>query len=675
VNIPADAVENWVTQPETGFTAPAHRGAVNCIAVDEAGLILSGGDDGFLVIWDEPARTARERFQLSPYSIEKIVPRPGKREIAVYESDGVGFYRVSVWDYAEKERRFILPLTNPVLYCGYTAQGTNLVLGFSSGIALFDGKTGEQRGERLGDSPVTLAISSRTERTLQTYSSSGVLAYWDLDKSNLSLSFSIPANLRTPLVFGSYRFLAGQNNNGLFVIDAVSGKTFFEAEAVPGSVLLCDNDSGASFFRVSPVDEKNGGVVLKREYFTVAQNGDVERGETFVNMDAEFSVAASFNMRHFLVGSNDGRLAFIEDGLREAAFFLFKNQTRLLDAASSPDGAIVFTDENGYGAFIPADGLGTLDSINLFAADSLNRVSSGGGNSFLLWHYGGEPAFTGLGHIFPVVKTFNGISGGYGAADDHVIDDSDSFRPLRSAAISGEKVLFLDISGGIKIFSLEDGRRLFSYTSALSLDALFVDERNILIARNAEAGRGASPFLLVDTVSGETLPAAYPVSMVFMLFKSRENNIYSAALTSAGRQIKTKVLRFDTRHPESSSVVFEYNGEDTDFSFIEYGAPAGGALTGGGGRFAGTTGGEGAFIILGDGATLNARIEPRNVDRAPAFPQKLLPQNGNFAALDVDGTISWYDGVSGRLLAMLRFYENEWLLSTPAGTKRGKLTK
>ena len=118
VNAPVSAVESWVTHPENGFIAPVHRGAVACIAVDEAGLILSGGDDGFLVIWDGAAMAARERFQLSRHTIEKIALRPGRSEIAVYEGDGIDFYRVSVWNYQEKERRFTLPVTNPVLYCG-----------------------------------------------------------------------------------------------------------------------------------------------------------------------------------------------------------------------------------------------------------------------------------------------------------------------------------------------------------------------------------------------------------------------------------------------------------------------------------------------------------------------------------------------------------------------------
>ncbi|MDR0685245.1 MAG: hypothetical protein LBF83_08960 [Spirochaetaceae bacterium] len=689
VNAPANAIEGWITRPEEDFVAPAHVGAVTCVTVDETGRILSAGEDGFLVIWDGAAMAAQERFQLGQCPVEKIAARPGRNEVAVYEDDGIDFHRVSVWNYVEKERRFTLPVTNPVLYCGYTARGNYLVLGFSGGVALFDGETGEQRGEKLGTYPVTLAVSSRTERTLQTYSPSGILDYWDLDSFTLSLSLSVPANLQTPLVFGRYRFLAGQDSGRLFVVDAVSGRTFFETEAIPGSILCRANDEDASFSRVSPVrgeDVQAGSV--RREDFTVSSGGAAWRGETFVSMDSGLSAAAVFSAglsnadadhaKNFLYGSDDGRLALAVEGRDSADFFRFENQRALLDAAIAEDGVMALIDGNDCGAFIPADfaGIEALDSITLFSANSTNRVTAGDRNTFLFWRYGDEAAFTGLDHIFPFVKTGDGApifpapaDAEAGAADEYVI--ADSGLPLRSAALAGGSVLFTDVSGGISVFSLEDSRRVFSYTSPLSLDAIFHGGRGILVARNAEAGRIAAPFLIIDTVSGETLPLAYPALAAFMLYKNRQGSVYCAVLKTSGRDIKTEVIRLNAQNPEASQTIFGYNGEDSDFSFIEYGASSGGGEFVE--SFASTIGGGNAVIVSNGGA---AAGEKREVGRGPEFPKKLLPWNGGFAALGQDGTVSWYDGVSGKLLAMLRLYETEWLLSTAAGTtKRGALTK
>jgi hypothetical protein len=673
-------LDNWITRPEESFIAPAHHGRVNCILSDSSGNIITAGDDGFIVIWDCADRTARERFQLSPYAIEKAAVHPEKNELAVYESDGVGFYRVSVWNYVEKRRLYTVQIANSVLYCAYTAQGKYLLICQNNGVLLVDSENGQPQGERLGGYPVSLAVSSKTERTLQTYSVSGALSYWDIDKSSLTQTVSVPANLRSPLVFGNYRFLAGQNDEGLFVVDAVFGRAFFKTEAIRDSLLFCAEDSSNSFFRVS----FSGGNNILWELFTIETNagvnaGVVQQGEIPLGSETSVSAAAPFDTSRFLIGLDDGRLALagIDDFIAGAEFFLFKNQRRLFDAVSVND-VIAFTGENGMGAFIPAsfDETAALDSINLFNTNSANRVTSDDKNAFLFWRCGdseGGYSFVGLEHSFPLVKFLadkNNPDSTGEEQDEYVIDDSGMSRDMRGASTNGSEVLFLDVSGNIIIFSIEEQRRIFSYSSAMSLDALFIDNRNVLVARNAETVRNTAPFLpflMIDSVSGETLPEAYPASMAFMLYKSPLNNIYSAVLKNAGNRITTGIIKFNVDRPEASETVFEYNGEDTNFSFAEYSVD-------GREHLVSSAGGEGAAVILIGGGTPNNSAQ-KPVERTPAFPQKLFSQSNGFAALDLDGTISWYDGASGRLLAMLRLYEDEWLLSTSSGkVKRGSLS-
>jgi hypothetical protein len=668
----APPVDRWITRPESGFIAPAHRGAVNCIVYDEDGNILTAGNDGFLVVWDGAAREARERFQLSSYAIEKIALRPGKHEIAVYESNGAGFYRVSVWDYAEKKRRYSISITNPLFNCAYTAFGTYLLLCFSNGVALVDSDTGNQRGNTLGEYPVSLAISSRTERTLQVYSPAGALSYWDLGRGVLSQSFSVPNNLRTPVVFGNYRFLAGQNDDGLFVVDAVSGKILFQTEAVRGSMLLCADYSGDSFFRLAFDSAGSSGGNFRREDFTV-ESGVVRRGEIEIPVDAGIvvSAAAPLDSSRFLIGVDDGGLVLINDNNfmdGGAAFFLFKNQNGIFDAASVND-TLAFIDKDGRGAFIPADfnELAERDSIDLFNANSANRIAADA-NSFLFWHYGedgGGASFTESEHNFPFTRRLIKEYPPY-EWEEYVIDNSGMRKDLRGAAVSGDKILFLNVLGEMAVFSIEQRRRVFSYTSALSLDAVFIDDRNILIANSADIGGNTAPFLLVDNVSGETLPVNYPALMAFALYKSALGNVYGAVLKNTDRHVSTEIVRFNALSPESSSAVFEYDGEDANFSFIEYSVKNTVYLVN-------SAGGEDAYITpAGD---FRGGDAPKAIGRSPAFPQKLLPQNDSFAALDGDGSIVWYDGESGKPLAMLRIYKDEWLLSTSSGKiERGIFT-
>jgi hypothetical protein len=151
--------------------------------------------------------------------------------------------------------------------------------------------------------------------------------------------------------------------------------------------------------------------------------------------------------------------------------------------------------------------------------------------------------------------------------------------------------------------------------------------------------------------------------MAFALYKSPLDNVYGAVLKNTGRRITTEIVSFNAAAPESSRAVFEYDGEDTNFSFIEYSLKNIKYLVSG-------AGGEGAYIIpLGGSRGGDSR---KLIGRSPAFLRKLLSQNNSFAVLDGDASIVWYDGVSGRLLAMLRLYQDEWLLSTSSGkVKRG----
>ncbi|MDR0408910.1 MAG: WD40 repeat domain-containing protein [Spirochaetaceae bacterium] len=675
-NPPPDGrVDGWLTRPDAAFIAPAHRGAVTSVVHDGAGNVFSAGSDGFLVIWDGENSTARERFQLSPYTIEKIAVRPEKRELAVYESDSVSFYRVSVWDYAEKRRLFTIPLSGPALYCDYTALGGYLIICLSSGVLLINAESGEQYGGKLGEYPVSFAVSSRTERTLQMYSPLGALYYWDIENSSLAQQISVPQNLRMPLVFGNFRFLAGQDNAYLFVVDAVSGKTFYQTEAVRGSLLFRVDNDDASFFRVSFDNDGN----LRREVFTV-RDGGVRSVESLVDTGGLVSTAAAFGSPRFLIGLDDGRLAAVGDsgGITggmygrhpdgDVKFFSFKNQSRVFDAAAL-NNVIAFTGENGGGAFIPADFNELLesDTINFFNTNSADRISTDNDSVFLFWQRGGdmdslEDSPGELRNSFTIAKTPVNEN----APVEYLIDDSIMHGPLRGVDINEGKILFLDVSGYAIKFSVDandEQQKMFLYASPLSLDAVFVDARSVLIARNADTGRNAAPFLLVDSVSGETLPLAYPAFMAFKLYKSPRNNVYGAVLKSVNRRVKTEIIRFDAEHPESSRAVHEYDGEYVNFSFIEYSLDNVEYLLS-------SAGGEGAYIIPLDG--LQNGEAQKMIRRTPAFPHGLLSLDEGFAVIDGDGSIAWYDGASGEALAILRIYENEWLLSTSNGkTKRG----
>ncbi|MDR2482260.1 MAG: hypothetical protein LBD08_01360, partial [Treponema sp.] len=189
-----------------------HRGAVNALAVDAQGRILSAGADGFLGIWNPGENALEERFQLSPYALTAIALRPGAEQAAVAENDSLGRCRVSVWDYRGKRNLFTLPLRDPVSYLCYSAAGNFLIIARSgrNGVLFLHPETGEAlpglpAPEGL-DSSVSFAATGKSERTMIVYSPLGSLSYWELDSGTEIRRFPVPPNLAPPVLFGNNRF-------------------------------------------------------------------------------------------------------------------------------------------------------------------------------------------------------------------------------------------------------------------------------------------------------------------------------------------------------------------------------------------------------------------------------------------------------------------------------------
>ncbi|MDR2103736.1 MAG: hypothetical protein LBP42_06510, partial [Treponema sp.] len=122
-----------------------HRGTVNDLVYIGGDQIISAGEDGFLTLWDIRRNAASDRFQVSPYGIRSMVLRPGKPQITLIESDGLGFYRISAWDYELKQRLFTLPFRDSVSYINYSAGGNFLIAARNgrTGVVFIHPETGE----------------------------------------------------------------------------------------------------------------------------------------------------------------------------------------------------------------------------------------------------------------------------------------------------------------------------------------------------------------------------------------------------------------------------------------------------------------------------------------------------------------------------------------------------
>jgi hypothetical protein len=640
-----------------------HRGKITSIQYDGQWL-LSAGEDGFLGIWDPVERRAVMRFQLSKLPILAMVRRPGKTQIACVEDEGLGQYRISAWDYLSLKNIFTLRFQDPVWSLSYSAGGSYLAISRSghTGMVLVNPETGEplldprNTPDEFPFSTCFTAIG-RTERVILVYSASGSLSYWELKKDGelrlepvlddfaLPLSFDVPENLQSPMLFGNNRFFAGFDGGGLVVFQADTGLELDRDRSLPwgklaagGDELYCltvsaDSSGGREFtgregiyqFRIndygrlqrvgfypSPANTVPSALALIPQEGTAPLIVLGDRG-ALLPLGSPFSFPAPLETREPL------GIRGVAAGEREIAFITGKNSLGLipLDFRELKDGAFLSLENAG-------------DYTRIAAAGTVFSFREGKpADRFILWQDGSpQPPphirSPGGGISLPLPLPGSGSGRGF---------------PLRSVSALGDQGLFLDVGGNVSVIALTDGQTLYTETSAGSTDAAFINENSIILGRSS-----GEPFLMINTGTRETVPVPYPSSIGIQVYRGPSGRIYGAAAEERPEGLRTSIVYIDPRDPSGLRPLAEYRGEDTALSIAESGGYVASTLEEGG------IYSSWGMIRLG---------------RGPALPLQIAGKDLFFIVLDAEGGISWHESRTGEMLALFRLYEDRWTLSTP----------
>jgi hypothetical protein len=614
-------------------TAGAHRGAVNALAFDDQGRILSAGVDGFLGIWNPADRTAVDRYQLSPYPIAGMVKRPGKSQIAIIESNGLGIYRISAWDYEKKERFFAVSFKDPLSYISYSASGSFIMAGRNSGTAsvLFihpeTGETLESPAQLSG--AAVFAATGVSERSMIAYTASGTLSYWELETREEIRRFKVPANLGSPILFGSNRFFAGIDSQGVLVLNAVSGTVIARERSIRRGKLFLSPGDLPEFWCLGAGNNP----VLYR--LTLDFAGKLEIKD---RLNLSTPVVSAINTEYRMVlGCSDGTLLALER--EETVPLAALNRRNIGEAAAAGNNLVFLCEGSGLGT-IPLNYRelreGTV--LTLEKAEPYNRISAAPESGvFVLWQSGNT-------RHPPVVRNAAGTGPG---GKELPLSKVSGRSPLRVVSILGDRGLFLDSRGNIKVASLESGELLFSSLSSGSLDAAFADNQTLILGKST----GNAPFLKIDTATGETVSLSSP-GLGARVYRSGSGALYGITVT--GEADKVSVLVKIDPSGELRSLA-EYPGEDSDCGIAEVrGVPAASL----GGEEAAFYGQQG-FIPF---------------QRTPGLPVQLIEGDGDVIVLDGDGILNWHDP-SGKAAARFSIYGNEWLLETEGKTIRGNIAE
>jgi hypothetical protein len=645
-----------------------HRGAITAMLMDERQRILSVGTDGFLQIWDRTNNAPVLRFQVSTYSISSMVLRPGKPELAIVETNASGLSRISVWDYEQKRNLFTFPFSDTVSHVYYSARGSYLLVAGSAGVTLIHSESGNTLPSPEGlTGQVVFAATGASERSMITYLSSGFLRYWNLETGAMTQSVNVPRDIKSPLLLGNNRFLAGFDASGLMVLDAVSGRVILRESNIRSGILFTGNPEGMEFICLTPVanaiNAQTGAAsspaVSTLYHLTI---GNLNRIETLnrrntANMPA-VSAGVVVSADSVALGTVDGRvMIFSQNGT--GRFMNTQAHIRIEEIAASSS-TLAFRTENSRLGFIPLDysRLNSNSSLRLEDSGPYTEISASlsGNSEFLLWQSDNTRSF-------PLIKRVSDTPQN-GSVSESYINALTLRYPLRAVSVYRNLYLFLDTVGNTRIMNQDSGSIVYDSLFSGARDAVFINERNIVLARSA--GTGNSAFLMVSINTGETVPLPLAADLGVKVYRGESGFIYGAAISRAGNNnYRTSLVYINTANPSQSYSMADLDAEDTLLSIAES-APF----------LASTLGGSGASVYRIPGinsSVSNSIYQGIAMERSAGFPKKIISGGSYFICLDSDGNITWHDPGTGKILALFRIYADTWVMEAGGNISRGRI--
>jgi hypothetical protein len=387
-------------------------------------------------------------------------------------------------------------------------------------------------------------------------------------------------------------------------------------------------------------------------HYTITTQGTLEgKNRTTISSMPMISSGVAASAGAIALGTVDGGVWFFGVTDHEPRAMSRVKLTQINSAAVSGDN-LAFLTEDKYLSILPLD-------YRLFRERDTITLENSRGNTQIIGDSGMEPGAPGRFLFWQSdnIRAFPILTSGADTLErrDVILARLALRQPLRSASLLGNQILFLDAAGNITVLSTETGSSKFNFAVTDPLDISFLDNENIIIG-HADLSQ-VSPFLMINTVTEETVPFTYPSTVGAKLYRSSEGNVYGGVVEGSSENATTALLLLDIEDPGASTRLVEYQGEDTSFIIAQSGNSV-------------------ASTIGGNGPTLHSDRGFIPFERSPSLPVNLIGSDRYFIVLGRDGTISWHNPATGSLLAQLRLLETEWILNTvERGLLRGPLQK
>ncbi len=572
--------------------------------------VFSAGDDGFIIKWNES--DLGEHYQVSDLPVKMIAQNPKGNEVAVYETDGISFNRVSVWDWKNQRRKFFMNFEESVTSLSYSAKGTYVICGTVNGVYFID-EEGKATTSNINDNIGTFSftMTSNSENNFVSYSPIGTLTYYDLKTGEKKYRFDVEPNLSDVRMFNKSIFLAGTKDGKIHIMHAVlKGKSLGSFNASKAVLLSSANDTPENtenlFYIINEPHQFKLFEIQNEDGKTVASP---KLARTFSGLKTgERIVSGTISADSIYAGTNLGNIyKFDYEAAERVDVLLPITENRydtVLDIAKvekagetdfyilAPSSVYKFMYKDGY-----------IDKI-CQNSDFRNMISYG--DEIILWTRDSRK---------PVVKINTNTK-----AQTTIFTPAGNIKTLK---VSGQSLISVESNTSVNKYDIATGKKEVLYNGQSIQDAILCG--NDLYVAKSSASSPNVPLLHINARTKETVPLSVKGTFAYSLnFDESSNKIYGIVIES-DKEDKTSVFEFDLG-TKASRTLIKTREEDIDAFMV--------------------LSGDNLYTNVGktNARSFNTRTKRDFLyRRAESMPLKVVNNNGMIMVLNRNGSLSMYN--------------------------------
>jgi WD40 repeat protein len=534
----------------------AHVDSVSAMLFDQdRNLLVTGGVDGKIKVWDLETDALRYSSQISNLAILDVALHPSRPEVAIVESDENLRYRLTVWNWEDREVRYTRNLDAQPLHLAYSPQGTFVVVSEAAfrSMRLFDARTGrEEEYLQRGFGIVSYFAVAQSEARIMTYSATnGEIIYWDLQSGfEIQRSESEPG-LEHMRLFGNRRYAAGVRNRTLYLVDVLGGQVVdsISLGATPVDLVIESDGESVSLL----VSEASGELVLQSY---ALRNGRLNRRYSTTYRDIPEGInLIRYAGDELFAARRDGTIYRYRGYQRNPALFA-ENVIQPITDIAPGDGELLIA-SNGR--------LLTLDS-DLFEArdvrledvermeDSYVSLPFSAGVRFTqtpdgttyIWSDESRAGLFRMGRFSTILPLELPVRG----------------QPTVITAMLPNRLVLVTRDGRVAIIDAISREELFT-VQALGIETAIETEDHGLLIGKSVTGRLDSALLRIDPATGETVPLDTELFLIYRLgYDERSRRLYAIGLRrDAEDRIETVLQSFSGGDLQRRRTLFSVDGE------------------------------------------------------------------------------------------------------------------